>query len=148
MRHGHQFDGVRVERGLVARAGFKQVVLQGEVCGQFAGWHNRFVGNDFVAGAVVADADNGAVLHGELGQVAHTLACALAIEVLAFELGQNHANLFHGCNGRQRLAFVIHKLGDVHGDVAAVAFCPTFLPEVACDLCYLVNHSLQTRATV
>ena len=148
VRHGHEFDRVGVQRGFVARACLQEVVLQGEVCGQLAGGNYRFVGNDFLAGAVIADADDGAVLHGELGEVAHTLACAFAVEILALELWQCHADLLDGCDGGQLLALVVHELGDVDGDVATVALCPAFLPEVACDLCYLVNHGFKPWATV
>ena len=113
---------------------------------QLAGRHHVDIGNDHVAGTVVADADNRTVLHRFLCQVAHTLAGSFTIEILAFQLRQRQANLLYFRNGRQCFALIVHKLGNVNGDVSTVAFCPSFLPEVTSNLCNLINHGLQSIA--
>ena len=148
MTHSHQLDGVRVQGSLVGRTCLQQIVVQRQVCGQFRCGCHGLVGNNLVAGAVVADADDTTVLHGLLSQVAHALARTFTIEILSFELRQHHTNLFHGCDGRHLLAVVVHIFGHVHGDVSTVTLSPSFLPEIASHLSYLVNNRFQFSAAV
>ena len=113
---------------------------------QFACWDDVDVGNDFVGCAIIEDADDASVLHGFLGQIAHAFASALAIEVLAFQIRKSHADGLDLGDCRHGLAFVVHKLGNVDGDVSAIALSPTFLPKVAGDLGDLVDDGLEGRA--
>ena len=108
----------------------------------------RLVGNDDVAGAVVEDADDGAVGHGVAGQVAHALLGALAVEVAALELGQRGADAFDLADGGQRPDVVVDVFGDVDGDVAAVAFGPSFLPQIAGHFGHFFYFGRQTGAVV
>ena len=144
--HGNELDRMGVEGSLVAAAGLEEVVLKSEVGGQFAGRNDVDVGDDFVGGAVIEDADDAAVLHGFLGEVAHALAGAFAIEVLAFQIRKGHADGLHFGDGRHGLALVVHKLSNVDGDVAAIALSPAFLPKVAGDFGDLVDDGLEGGA--
>ena len=114
--------------------------------GQLAGGYYRLVGNHLVRSAVVQDADDATILHGFLCQVAHALASSFTIEILSFQLGQCHTNLLDVGDGLHSLALVVHKLGDVDGDVTTVTLCPSFLPKVASDLGNLINYRFQSFA--
>ena len=144
--HGHEFDGMGMQGSLVAAACLEEVVLECQMGWQFAGGNDVDIGDDFVGSAVVEDADDAAVLHGFFGQIAHAFASALAIEVLAFQVRKGHADGLDLGDCRQGLAFVVHKLGNVDGDVSAIALSPAFLPKVAGDLGDLVDDGLEGRA--
>ena len=107
-------------------------------------WDNRFVRDYLIAGTIIANANNGAILHRPTSKVAHALACTLAIEILSFEVRQHHANLLDGRNSRHSLTLIIHELSYIHCDVSAIALSPSLLPEIPCDLSNLIYHRLQS----
>ena len=132
MAHSHKLDGVGVQRSLVGRALADEVIVYGQMGGKLRGGLHGIVGNDFIVGAVVGDADYRAVLHRVAGEVAHTAVCAFAEEIFTFEVGQGHTDGHCGRDCGHSPHIVVDVVGDVDGDVAAVAFGPSLLPEIAC----------------
>ena len=145
--HGHQLNGVGVYGSLVGRTRLYLMCVNGEVAGQLGSRHHGIVGNDDIAGAVVQNANHRTVVHRPASQVAHALARSFAIEIAALQCGQRHTYLLHIADGRHLSDFIVHKVGHVHGDVAAVALGPTVLPQVACYFGYLFNLRFQGGAS-
>ena len=121
--------------------------VHSEVAGQLAGRHHSLVGNDHVGGAVVQYADDAAVLHGPSCQIAHALARTFTIEVTALQCRQRNADCLHLADRGQLADVIVYQMGHVHGDVAAVALCPSVLPQIAGHFGNLLNLCLQGRAS-
>ena len=145
--HSHQFDRVGMESSLIAWASLKEIVLQCEVSRELWGRHYRFVSNDFVACAVVANAHDRAILHRPASEIAHSLASSFAVEILTLELWKHHTDLLYRCNGRHSFAFLVHKLGDIDGDITAITLSPSLLPEVTSHLCNLIDYGFKAWAS-
>ncbi len=64
------------------------------------------------------------------------------------KLRKNHSDFLHRSNSRHSLAFCIHELCYIYGDITTITFCPAFLPQVACNFCNLINNSFQTWTSV
>ena len=141
--HGDELDGMGVYGGFVVAAALDEVGVHGEVAGELAGGHDGVVGDDDVGGAVVEDAYDGAVVHGPSCEVAHALAGAFAIEVAAFQGWECDADGLDVADGWQLAYLVVYEVGDVDGDVAAVALCPAVLPEVSGHFCYFLYFLFQ-----
>ena len=148
MTHGHQLDGMGMNSGLITRVGLNLTGMNGEVTGQFAGGHHSLVGNDDIRGAIVEDADDRAIGHRPAGQVAHTLASTLTVEITALEGRQCDANLLHVADGRHTADLVIGILRDVHRDITTITLGPSVLPQITGHLCYFLDLCLQGRTSV
>ena len=81
-------------------------------------------------------------------KVAHAFSGALGIEIGALEHGHDLSDWLRWCERLEGGYFGVNKLGDVDGDVAAVALGPTFLPKVARYFCYLVDYGLKSGVIV
>ena len=145
MGHGDQLDGVRVDSGPVAVAGGNHLVVHREVRSELRGGFHRSVGDDFVVGAVIGDADDRAVLHRPAGQVTHAAVRALAEEVAAFQRRQRRTDGVAFRDGGHAADRIVDMFGDVYGDIAAVALSPPFLPEIAGHFGHLVDFGCQGR---
>lgn len=66
--------------------------MHGQVGRELRGGHHGRVGHYLIMGAVVQDADDGAIPHRVAGQVPHALAGALAVEPAALQPGQGLAD--------------------------------------------------------
>ena len=131
--HGHEVDRVGVDGGGVAVARGDHLVVHRQMRSQLGGGLHGVVGDDFVRRAVVKDADHRAVFHRSPRQVAHAAVGALAEEIAPFEVEQRHAERNRIADRGHRTDLVVGIGRDVDRDVAAVAFGPAFLPEVAGD---------------
>ena len=63
-------------------------------------------------------------------------------------MGEGGANGIDGRDGGQQLHSIVHLLGDVYGDVATIAFGPSFLPQIARHFSDAFHHLLQSRSLV
>ena len=118
-----------------------------QVTRKLGGWHHRIVSDDDIASAIIQDANDGTIVHRPTSQITHSLASTLAEEIATFQCWQCCTNLLHLADSWQRLDFIIHQIGDVDGDVAAITLCPSILPEITCYLSNLIDLLLQGRTT-
>ena len=144
----HKLNGMGVEGSPVRGTLGKQIVVHAQVGRKLGGRHHKIVGHDFVMCAVVGDADDAAVCHRVTGKVAHPLLGTLAIEPAAFQMGQFHPDRESLRDCREFTHSVIHILGDVHGDISAVALGPTFGPKVAGCFCNLPYGGFEGRSGI
>ncbi len=133
MAHRNKFNRVGVKGGFVCGAFSDKVVVDGEMRRQFGCGHHGLVGHDFVVGAVVEYADDRAIPHRAAGEVAHALLSAFAVEPAAFEIWQSSTDSNRLADSRELKHTVVDMLAYVHGDVATVAFSPSFRPKIACN---------------
>ena len=148
VRHGDQFDGMRMKRSFVRRTLLDQIIVNTQMRWQFGSGSDRFVCNDDIRSAVVEDTDDGTVLHRPACQVAHAAVGAFAEEIATLQMRQCGTDRFDGRDGRHTANLVVHPFGDVDGDVTAIPFCPTFLPEITGHFCYFVYFCRQLRTTI
>ena len=148
MTHRYEFDGVCMQRSLVGRAATDKQIVHRQVSRQLRGGFHCIVGNDFVAGAVVENADNRAVLHGPTSQVAHTFIGSLAEEIAALDVRKGCSDGGHGADCRHIAYLIIYKLGNIDGDVSTITFGPAFLPEITGNFGHLVYLAGQCGASV
>ena len=116
--------------------------------GELAGGHHGVVGNYLIRSTVLANADDGTILHRTPSKVTHTLSRSLGIEVFPLQIGQYLAYLLGRSNGRHGANLFINKLCHVDGNITSVSLCPSFLPQVTCHLGNLFHYSRQPWTAV
>ena len=96
--------------------------------------------------AVVENTDDTAVLHGPACKVTHALAGAFAEEIGTLEVWQLLPDGDRLADSRHLTDLIVNEVGDVHRDIATIAFCPSVLPQIAGDLRNLVDLFFQSGA--
>ena len=148
VRHGNQLDGVGVQCRLVVDTLAQQMVVHGQMRRQLrCGFHGR-VGYYLVCVAGVGYADERPVLHRSARQIAHAFVGALAEEIAALEVGQRASQRYASAYGGHAAYPVVDMLRDIHGDIAAVALGPAFLPKISCHLRDLLDLAGQCGTSV
>ena len=143
MAHGHQLDGMGVDRGAIGAALLNQRGMDRKMAGKLAGGHDGLIGDDDIRGAIGENADDGAIGHGKAGEIAHAAARALAIEITTGEGGQSDTNLNGIADGGKGPDGIVDQIGDINGDIAAITLGPAVLPEVTGYLGYLQHLGLE-----
>ena len=119
--------------------------MDAQVRRKLRGRRHRLVRNYLIMSAVVCNTDDASVRHRIARKVTHTLLRALAIEPAALQMRQDGSYRPRLGDGRHGTHFIVHMLGDIHGDVAAVSFGPSLFPEIAGSLCNLPYSSGKRR---
>ena len=72
---------------------------------------------------------------------------AFAVEIAALQVREGSPDGLHLADRCHLTNLVVHKLGNVDGDVSTVALRPTFLPQVSGHFSHLVHFFCQGRAS-
>ena len=142
---GNQLNRVRMHRCLIRRVFAQQVIVHTQVRRQFRCRSHRLISDNHIAGTVIQDTDNRAILHRPTSQIAHALISSLAVEIASFQIRKSHTDRFNFTDRFHLTDFIVYKLCDINSDITTVTFSPSFLPQVSGNFCYLVYFFGKSR---